>query len=85
MSHDAQRRHGVCLHHAQAKTAFRASANSRLAQGGFVDVEAGVQQFEFSGNIGECFHAGWFWASDTPKRIRIPVRAGYPGYWGPVM
>jgi len=42
MSHDSQRRHGVSSHYAQATKAFPAAAEFSLAQGGFVDVEAGV-------------------------------------------
>lgn len=66
----------------EATKAFPTAAEFPLAQGGFVDVEAGIQQFEFSGNMEECFHAGWAWPGDAPNRIRIPVRAGYLNYGG---
>lgn len=56
------------------------TADMPLAQGGFTEVEPGVHQFEFSGNMAGCYVTSWGWPGDAPNRFRIPVREGYRTY-----
>ena len=65
----------------EATTPGLDNAQMPLSQGGFVEVEPGVQQFEFTGNMNDCYFASWAWPGDAPNRIRIPVHAGYRTYW----
>jgi hypothetical protein len=52
-------------------------------QGGFTEVTPGVQEFEVTGAVGDCYGPGFGWPSDAPNRIRVPVRAGFRT-WGTV-
>ncbi|MFW2390115.1 MAG: hypothetical protein ACN4G0_17395 [Polyangiales bacterium] len=56
------------------------TAEMPLAQGGFLEVEPGVHQFEFTGNMEDCYITSWGWPGDAPNRFRIPVREGYRTY-----
>ncbi|MBT8469239.1 MAG: hypothetical protein KJN97_10875 [Deltaproteobacteria bacterium] len=51
-----------------------------LGQGGFVEVEPGVHQFELTGDMEGCYVTSWGWPGDAPNRFRIPVREGYRTY-----
>ena len=51
-----------------------------LRDGGFTEVIAEEQQFEFGGTAGDCPCIVWGWPGDAPNRIRVPVRAGYTTY-----
>jgi hypothetical protein len=56
------------------------TADMPLGQGGFVEVEPGVHQFEFTGNMMGCYTTSWGWPGDAPNRLRLPVREGYRTY-----
>lgn len=62
-----------------ATTEKRQSYLLPLAEGGFLEVTPGTQQFEFGGTAGDCTPS-WGWTGDAPNRIRVPVRSGYVTY-----
>jgi len=64
----------------EATTAFIGLWDFVLAEGGFAEVAAGEQQFEFGGTAGDCLRPSWGWPGDAPNRIRVPVRDGYVTY-----
>jgi hypothetical protein len=52
-----------------------------VSEGGFTEVAPGEQQFEFGGTAVDCPRLSWAWpVENEPRRIRVPVRAGYMTY-----
>jgi hypothetical protein len=62
-----------------ATTAVNAGWLLPLAEGGFTEVTAGEQQFQFGGTAGSC-EPSWAWPGDGPNTVRVPVRDGYRTY-----